>query len=142
MLLDGTVDWPADFMQIFAAHAATFTSTEATAVFAGPIAGANAISFTPDINQAAIGHGEDIYFVQRFNLNINRRTAAHELGHLLTNRDDLPNDQPIFFPANTTFADDHENSYRRFPAATETQARALRPVGNLLAEGNTILKSP
>jgi hypothetical protein len=142
ILLDGTIDWPGDFVEIFTAHAATFTSTEATAVFAGPIAGANAISFTPDINQAAIGHGEDIYFVQRFNLAINRRTAAHELGHLLTNRDDLPNDQPIFFPARTTFDDDHENSYRRFPAATEVEARSVRPAGNLLAVGNTILKNP
>ncbi|MCP4875123.1 MAG: hypothetical protein GY896_06565 [Gammaproteobacteria bacterium] len=141
ILLDGTVDWPGDFSVIFDKHKTVTTPTEVTAIFAGPLAGANATSFSPDINQTAIGHGEDLFFVSRVNLAIERRTMAHELGHLLTNRDDLPNTQPIFFPAETTFLDNTENSYRRFPQTTEQMVRTERPAGNLTHKGNRLLKS-
>lgn len=142
ILLDGTIDFFADLAEIYAAHDPDITDTEVMAVFAGPMAGANAIAFPPANNPPAVPHGEDVFLVTRINLEIEFRTLAHELGHVLANQPDAANDQTIFFPAATTHRDDHENSYRRFTAATETDARTVRPGGALLDVGNTLLKNP
>jgi hypothetical protein len=48
--------------------------------------------------------------------------------------------QTIYYPANTTFADNLINQYRRITLATVTNCRTLRPAGNMAGTGNRLLK--
>ncbi|MBI4738684.1 VCBS repeat-containing protein [Candidatus Woesearchaeota archaeon] len=76
-------------------------------------------------------------------LDLQYRTLAHEIGHLLTNQPESPNLRYIFFPARQTYMDNNWNSYRRITEATATTSRTLRdPPSDLNALGNRMLLIP
>jgi hypothetical protein len=143
VLADGEIIFqgPGEEMSaIYAAYSAGMGVDVLEVFFAGPLNAANAIAFPPW--NTLIVHGENSFIVIAPNLDISDRTLAHELGHVLTNQEDVVNPMPIFFPALYDFGDDHENSYRRFTAATEAAARTARPAGMPMATGNLLLKAP
>ncbi len=74
-------------------------------------------------------------------LDLRFRTLAHEIGHVLDNGFDNNNPKQVYYPANFTGMDDAVNTYRRITHATEQNARAVRPAGNLAAVGNRMLKN-
>jgi hypothetical protein len=69
-------------------------------------------------------------------------TLLHELGHVLSNGHDSRNTQPIFYPADRTFADAAVNRYRRFTRATMDTCLTVRDpaAAHRSDSGNTLLR--
>ena len=89
-----------------------------------------------------VAHGENTFLIIRANTAIERRTLAHELGHVVLNAPDSASPQTVFFPAQASVLDNALNQFRRLSAASETTARTVRPLGNLNAPGNSYMKTP
>ena len=86
------------------------------------------------------GLGEKTFIYLKRGNPISYRTLAHELGHALTNRDHSGNNHAEFFPLGGNLPDTAVNQARRLPPATITDARTLRPAGDMQAVGNRLLK--
>ncbi len=129
-----------DVAAIFNAFSGGMTADVVEVFFAAPMPGANAVAIPPFFQ--GIAHNEISFTVLKPQLNIANRTLAHELGHLLLNGVDSANLQTIFYPALNTFTDDSVSQYRRITQATETTARTVRPLGNLPAPGNSLMRNP
>jgi hypothetical protein len=146
ILADGSISVPwivpagSDVEVIYNAFSAIMTTDVLDAFYGAPMTGANAMAMPPLYQPFA--HGGKTFILMAPKLDLRYRTLAHEFGHALGNAMDVANDQPVFFPALTTYKDDAENSYRRFSLATENTSRTTRPLGNLNAPGNTYLKNP
>ncbi len=129
-----------DVAAVFNAFSAGMTNDIVEVFFAAPMPGANAVAIPPFFQ--TVVHNEVSFTVLVPQLNIANRTLAHELGHLLLNGVDAANPQTVFYPALSTFTDDSVSRYRRITQATETTARTVRPLGNLPAAGNSLMKNP
>lgn len=156
ILRDGTVNLPVDANTIYTAFSAAMSPDVVDVFFAAPIPGAGGVAFPP--NNPSIAHGEDSFVLMpptaglppgggmQVQLPINFRALAHELGHIFTNQPDTPSPQFIFFPRTAPVGlavnDSALNFHRRISQATETDARTVRPAGNLNATGNTVLRNP
>ncbi len=128
-----------DSEEIFNDYTAAMSNDVLKVFFTGFLPGANAIQYRPGYQPFA--HGDKVFILLAPNLNINLRTLAHELGHVLINTPDAATTQIEFFPASVTRTDDAINTYRRLLQANINNARTTRPAGNLNATGNTLLKN-
>lgn len=139
ILADGVFD-AVDETFVTATYAPGATVDVVEVFYTASIATANAYTRTP--SDLIAGLGENTFIYMQPGLNINFRTLAHELGHAMDNGWDAPNTQVIFYPADNTFTDDAVNQYRRVTDATVANVRTVRPVGNMMATGNRLLKMP
>lgn len=140
---EGELNLESDVAIVYNTYAASMTVDVLDAFFTGPIgsnrrrAGRAYPAFYSPFN-----HGEHSFVFVRSNIPIQFRTLAHEIGHILSNQPDIPNNnQWIFFPQTPTSPDHQVNTSRRITLATADACRTVRPAGNLTATGNRMLKT-
>ncbi|KFA94714.1 hypothetical protein Q664_01420 [Archangium violaceum Cb vi76] len=143
ILADGVMTEP-EISQLYRVYNASMTE-DVIDVFYGTtqnlgIAAAG-LAFPPLYQTPAVPHGEKLFTIIKSGMP-SYATLAHELAHLLTNTGDSAGNQTFFYPLNVPLTPlTTVNGGRRMPGWVATDARTVRPAGNLAARGNRQLKS-
>jgi hypothetical protein len=121
-----------DILEVF------FTATIEHPLVQLPYAG---YAFPPA--QMQVVHGETSFVILSPGYDIRLRVLAHKIGHCLSNQEDVPAADHIFYPREGPAPlDNVVNARRRITSETETACRTDRLAGNPNGVGNSLLVRP
>jgi hypothetical protein len=100
-------------------------------------------TYLPSDSDGRLGDYSISYIAAGADIDPDLRVLAHEIGHTLSNRNDVESERYIFFPQTPRpFPDTDVNTERRLALETVNLCRTPRPPGAYHQPGNLLLKLP